>query len=211
MLDALHIDVDPIHDSEAIALERLRRGEIAAMVVVGGQPVPLLRNLDASTGLHFLPVPLTTELVDSYVPTRLDPRSYVGLVPPGKSVNTVAVGALLLTLSTSADSARAKRVNHFVDQLFERFDQLRQPGHHPKWQEVNLTAHVAGLMRYPEAQRLAARLDQNMPDQAPQTSLRPSFDAYLQQLGQTRGSLSGERREALFRDFLRWRDHQRGP
>jgi len=115
------------------------------------------------------------------------------------------VGSVLVTLASPSDTARAKRVNRFVDTLFERFDQFRQPGFHPKWQEVNLSAQVQGWTRYPEVVNL---LKKDLPTDA---DLRTSFDSYLSQSGQSASGMNNERREALFRDFLRWRDQHSGP
>lgn len=228
ILDTLHIAANLDHGSQSVALDRLRRGELAAVFVVDGQPVPQLRDIDLGPGTHFLPVPLTTQFLDTYVPTKLDPLNYPKLIPAGKPIDTVAVGTLLLTVSKFPDAARAKQVNRFVDLFFDRFDQLRQPGHHPKWQEVNLNAQVAGFTRLPEAQSLAAKLEQAKPDLAtPERTnpgqlglgqaknsppgLRSEFDAYLQQLGQASTTMSDGQKDALFQDFLRWRDRQRGP
>ena len=205
LLDTFHIMANITHDTQWVALERLRHGEIAAMFVIGGRPVPVLQAIEPGTGLHFIPIPLTAPLVDLYVPTSLDHQSYPSLVPAGPPVDTVAVGSVLITLGTPADTARARRVNRFVDMLFERFDQFRHPGFHPKWQEVNLSAQIPGWTRYPEAQTLLRK------DQIGDTTLRTSFDAYLNQSGQTVTGLNNERREALFRDFLRWRDQRTGP
>jgi TRAP transporter TAXI family solute receptor len=205
LLDTFHIVPNVTHDSQSAALERLRRGEIAAMFVVGGKPVPMLREIEPGTGLHFVPIPLTAQLVDLYVPTSLDQRSYPNLLPAGPSIDTIAVGSVLITLSTSSDTARAKRVNRFVDTFFERFDQFRHPGFHPKWQEVNLSAQLPGWTRYPAVLALLKK------DQTGDTTLRTSFDAFLNQSGQTITGMSNERREALFRDFLRWRDQRGSP
>ena len=158
-----------------------------------------------SVGLHFLPVPLTTQVIDTYLPTSLDRQHYPNLVPAGPPVDTVAVGSILITLSTAADTQRAKRVNRFVDTLFERFDQFRKPGFHPKWREVNLAAQVPGWARYPEVLALLRNNQQG------DTGLRTSFDSYLNQSGQSTAGMNNERREALFRDFLRWRDQHSGP
>ncbi len=203
LLDICHITPAIVHDPQQLALERLRRGELAAIFVVGGKPTPLLQGIEAGTGLHFLSIPLTARLVDAYLPTELDHQRYPNLVPVGPPIETVAVSSILVTLSSPADTARAKRVNRFVDALFERFDQFHQPGFHPKWQEVNLAAQVPGLTRYPEAQVMIRG-----PGDA---NLRTSFDAYLNQSGQTTSGMNNERREALFRDFLRWRDQHSTP
>ncbi|HEY0182941.1 MAG TPA: TAXI family TRAP transporter solute-binding subunit [Rhodopila sp.] len=205
VLDLAHVKPNILNDRPSVALERLRRGEIAAMFVIGGKPVPMLQAIEPGTGLHFLPIPLNAALVDSYLPTNLDHQQYPTLVPAGQPVDTLAVGAVLITLSTPPDTARAKRVNRFVDTLFERFDQFRQPGFHPKWQEVNLSAQLQGWTRYPEVLNLLKK------DQADDANLRTSFDAYVNRSGQSPATMSNERREALFRDFLRWRDQHSGP
>ena len=205
LLDIAHITPNVTHDNQFAALERLRRGEIAAMFVIGGKPIPLLQAIEPGTGLHFLPVPLTTQVIDTYLPTSLDRQHYPNLVPAGPPVDTVAVGSILITLSTAADTQRAKRVNRFVDTLFERFDQFRKPGFHPKWREVNLAAQVPGWARYPEVLALLRNNQQG------DTGLRTSFDSYLNQSGQSTAGMNNERREALFRDFLRWRDQHSGP
>jgi TRAP transporter TAXI family solute receptor len=206
LLDALHLTPELAHDGLTRALVRLRAGEVAAVFVIGGKPVPILQQIEPGSGLHFLPVPLNAQLVDTYLPTSLDHQRYPALVPAGPPVDTVAVGAVLVTLATPSDSARAKRVNRFIDTLFDRFDQLRAPGFHPKWQEVNLSAQIAGWTRYPEAATLIRKQEQ-----ANEAGLRTAFEAYLSQSGQQTSGLTNERREALFRDFLHWRDRHSGP
>lgn len=203
LLDMCHITPNVIHENQSAALDHLRHGDIAAMVVIGGKPVPMLQGIEPGTLLHFLPIPLTAQLVDSYLPTSLDRQSYPNLVPAGPAIDTVAISSILVTLSSASDTQRAKRVNRFVDSLFERFDQFRRPGFHPKWREVNLAAQVQGWPRYPEAFNLL----RGPSDPA----LRNSFDSYLNQSGQTTAGMGNERREALFRDFLRWRDQHSGP
>lgn len=203
LLDMCHVTPNVIRESQSASLDHLRHGEIAAMFVVGGQPVPMLQGIEAGSFLHFLSIPLNAQLVDSYLPTSLDHQYYPNLVPVGPPVDTVAVGSVLVTLSTPSDTARAKRVNRFVDALFDRFDQFRRPGFHPKWREVNLSAQVQGWVRYPEALGLL----RNTGD----STLRTSFDSYLNQSGQTTAGMDNERREALFRDFLHWRDQHSGP
>jgi TRAP transporter TAXI family solute receptor len=206
LFSALQIQPALQNNTDTRALDRLRRGEIAAMVVIGGTPVPLLQTVPPGTGLHFLAVPLSAPLVDLFLPTKLAYQQYPSLVGMDQAIDTVAVGAVLVTLSTPPDSLRAKRVNRFVDALFDRFDKFSEPGFHPKWSEVNLFAQFPGWTRYPEAQALL-----NKQDQSREANLRSAFDAYLSQTGQTITDLDNERQQALFRDFLRWRERHAGP
>jgi TRAP transporter TAXI family solute receptor len=206
LFKALHIDVLFLHSTDMRALDRLRRNEIAAMVVIGGKPVPLLQTVPPGTGLHFLPITLNAELVDSFLPTSLESQQYPSLVTTDHPVDTVAVGAVLITLATSGDSLRAKRVNRFVDLLFDRFGQFSEPGFHPKWSEVSLFAQVPGWTRYPEAQARVSKQDQSL-----EASLRHAFDTYLSQTGQSIDGLDTAGQQALFQDFLRWRGKHAGP
>jgi TRAP transporter TAXI family solute receptor len=206
LFKALHIDVLFLHSTDMRALDRLRRNEIAAMVVIGGKPVPLLQTVPPGTGLHFLPITLNAELVDSFLPTSLESQQYPSLVTTDHPVDTVAVGAVLITLATSGDSLRAKRVNRFVDLLFDRFGQFSEPGFHPKWSEVSLFAQVPGWTRYPQAQARVSKQDQSL-----EASLRHAFDTYLSQTGQSIDGLDTAGQQALFQDFLRWRGKHAGP
>lgn len=192
------------HAEDFAALDGLHGGSIAAMVVVGGKPVPLLQMIGPGSGLHFLTVPLTPSIVDAYLPSSLDPSQYPALMQAGPPVETVAVGAVLATLSASPDTQRAKRVNRFVNTLFTRIDRTRQPGFHPKWQEVNLTAQFPGWTRYPEADAFFHK------DHRAQAPSKKAFDTYLNKTGQVHAPMDKQKREALFQQFLRWREQQRG-
>jgi TRAP-type uncharacterized transport system substrate-binding protein len=206
LLDALHIKATAQYNIPTVALDRLRHGESAAMILVGGMPIPLLQTVPPGTGLHLLAIPLTAQLVQNYLPSRLGPQQYPSLVGTNESVDTVAIGAVMITLMAPPDSLRAKRVNRFVDTLFQRFDQFGQPGFHPKWSEVNLSAQLPGWTRYPEAQ---AQL--RTQGQARDNKLRASFDTYLRQTGQPESGMDADRRQALFQDFLRWKDKRTEP
>jgi uncharacterized protein len=50
----LGINADVTNFSQSVALEKLRRGEIAAMVYVAGKPSRLFREIRPDEGLHFL-------------------------------------------------------------------------------------------------------------------------------------------------------------
>ena len=58
LFDLLGIQVEPTGFGQALALEKLRRGEIAAMAVVVGKPAPLFAAVRPQDHLHFLAVPL---------------------------------------------------------------------------------------------------------------------------------------------------------
>ena len=95
------IGIEPRHAPQDTALEQLRRGEIAALVYVAGKPARLFSNVPAETRLHFLPVPATPALLETYLPSTLAPTDYPTLVP-GEPVETIAVGAVMAVLCLGA-------------------------------------------------------------------------------------------------------------
>src|SRR5216683_1312023 len=95
LFDFLKIPVTVTNDSQEVALDKLRRGEIAALAFVAGKPAPLFMGLKGDDGLHLLAVPFNQAAGSAYAPTRLTAADYPGLVPQGRAVDTVAVGSVL--------------------------------------------------------------------------------------------------------------------
>src|SRR5207248_4142266 len=71
LFELLNIPAAVTNDDQEVALDKLRRGEIAAVAFVAGKPAPIFRNLSAADGFHFLAIPLNPAVTASYVPTRL--------------------------------------------------------------------------------------------------------------------------------------------
>ncbi|NGM20792.1 TAXI family TRAP transporter solute-binding subunit [Roseomonas stagni] len=132
------------------ALERLRRGEIAALVYVAGKPARLFAGVRPEEGLRLLPLPAEPALLDTYLPARFERADYPALVPEG-GIETMAVGAVLAVYGWAPGTERHRKVSRFVDALTERFDAFLRPPRHPKWREVNLAAEVPGWTRFTPA------------------------------------------------------------
>jgi len=203
LFDRLGVAARLEHAEQPIALDLLKRGDIAAMVFVVGKPATLFATLSAQDGLHFLPIPLAAELVETYLPARLDARDYRGLIRPDTSIDTVAVSAVMATVTSFPGSDRFRRTARFVEALFTRFEEFRRPGRHPKWQEVNLTAQVPGWTRFPEAQTQLNRQLQNA-----EISLRAAFNVFLQQSGRVPGDMDPVVKEELFKEFVQWQSQK---
>jgi len=144
----------------------LRKGEIAGVAFVAGKPAPLFQGLDGKDGLHLLSIPLNPAITAAFIPTRLTAQDYPGLVPPGQPVDTVAVGTVLVAANFPVLSERYRNLANFVDAFFTRFSSLTEPGHHPKWREVNLAAELPGWVRFAPAEQW---LQRNAPVAAPDT------------------------------------------
>jgi TRAP transporter TAXI family solute receptor len=148
LFDGLGINIRPGHDTQDVALEKLRRGEIAALVYVAGKPARLFAGLPQDSGLRFLSVPMTDALLETYLPSRLASTDYPTLIPRDTVVETIAVGAVMAVYAWPANTERHRKVARFVNALFEKFPRFQQPPRHPKWREVNLSAQVPGWTRF---------------------------------------------------------------
>src|SRR5882724_11035880 len=81
LFDLLKLPVALTNDPPEVALEKLRNGEIAALAFVAGKPAPFFRELKGDDGLHLLAVPFKPSMAAGYLPARLTPADYPGLVP----------------------------------------------------------------------------------------------------------------------------------
>jgi TRAP-type uncharacterized transport system substrate-binding protein len=157
LFNALKLTIGMTNDAPEVALKQLRHGDIAALAFVSGKPVPLFQGLSRDAGLHFLAFPFNPAVAAAYVPTRLTAADYPGLIPQDQPVDTVAVGAVLVVANLQTAPDRDRNVANFVDAFFTGFHSLLEPGHHPKWQEVNLAAELTGWRRYPPAEQWLQR------------------------------------------------------
>jgi TRAP transporter TAXI family solute receptor len=202
LLDALGIKPTIGHDKQINAIQKLKNGEIAGIIHVGGAPIPLLADIQAGSGLHFLPVPLNPTLAQSYLPDRFTHDMYPALVPTGETVATIAVGDVLAAFAWTPHTERANNVNHFVETFFSKFDQFQQPPRHPKWREVNLAAEVPGWTRLQSAQDW---LDRQNSARTASPATQARFNAFLAQTNPgINSALSDADREKLFQQFVAW-------
>ncbi len=141
----LGIEVQPVYAATVDATEKLRRGDIAAMVRITGKPARFTTPLPEGTRL--LSVPLTDALLETYVPANFTAADYPALVPPGEVVETVAVGAVLAAYNHQ-NPDRRDRLVRFTRALALKFDAFLRPPRHPKWRDVNLAATVPGWTRF---------------------------------------------------------------
>jgi TRAP-type uncharacterized transport system substrate-binding protein len=208
LFDLLKIEIAATYDDQEVALGKLRKGEIAALAFVAGKPAPLFRSITTEEGLHFLAVPLNPAVTAAYVPTRLSAQDYPALVPTDRPVDTVAVGTVLAAANLQYGSERYRNLVNFVDAFFTGFQLLLEPGHHPKWQEVNIVAELPGWRRFPPAEQW---LQRNAPVAATPSlqDLKAIFSRFIDERQQATGGppLTQQEKDQLFGQFEQW---QRG-
>jgi TRAP-type uncharacterized transport system substrate-binding protein len=148
----LGLDVEQTFIPHQVALELMRKGEMAAVVFITSKPVDAFVRGHWDPGFKFLPVSYDGKLEDYYLPATLEATDYPGLIKQGEPVATISVPTALVAFNWTPNSNRYERVARFVDHLFSRIDRLQAPGFDPKWKSINLAATVPGLARFPAAQ-----------------------------------------------------------
>jgi TRAP-type uncharacterized transport system substrate-binding protein len=148
----LGIAVDKLFIPHPLALEQLRRGDIAGVVFVTSKPIDAFVKGKWEEGFKFLPVAFGPRFEDHYQRSYLEPTDYPNLVAKGERIETIAVPTILASFNWRPDTPRYRKVVRFVDELFSRVDKLRVPGFDPKWKDVNLSTSVPGLARFQGAQ-----------------------------------------------------------
>jgi TRAP-type uncharacterized transport system substrate-binding protein len=206
----LNIPIVTTNDDPGVALEKLRRGEIAAIAFVAGKPAPIFRGLIGENNLHFLPIPLNPAVTAAYAPARLTANEYPALIQYNQPVDTVAVATVLMVANLQPDSDRYRNVVNFVDAFFTRFQSLLTPGHQAKWSEVNIAAELPGWRRFGPA---ADWLQRNAPTTAgapTEQDLKAIFARFIDERQQAAGGvpLTPQQKDDLFGQFQRWEKGQ---
>ncbi|HEY3681337.1 MAG TPA: TAXI family TRAP transporter solute-binding subunit [Bradyrhizobium sp.] len=207
------------------ALQKLRTGELSAMIILTGAPQVTFSKVKKEDNLHFLPLDQQSlpkhdlhELAANYLPAQLTHELYPNLVPEGTTVPTVANRALLVAYTWPENSPRYKRIAKFIDAFFSKINQFDSPSRHPKWREVNLSAEMPGWIRYKAAAEwlaahrnsaVSANSDKSLDHSSPE--LKQAFENFVQKYGSSAGQkpLSPQEREALFAKFVKFMSESR--
>src|SRR4029453_12678036 len=200
----LGVQVEQVLYDNPTALQKLKTGELSALVRVIGKPIDFFAKIPANSGLHFVPIPFSKTFADYYTVGELTNKEYPTLVPEGQSVDTIAVPAVLAVFNWWKGNDRYRRVERFVEGLFTKWDKFLEPPRHPKWRDVNLAATVPGWTRWSVADETLKRV---RPKGAMDAQVANSdFSAFLKDKSSAAANLTPEQRDALLREFLRWRE-----
>ena len=196
VFDRLGIKAERLFLNNSIAIEKMRSGEIAAVVHVVGKPNDLFVKMKPEAGFHFLPLEFNAKFEDYYVPAELTSTEYPGLIPPGQSVETISVPALLAVYNWNKDTHadRYRRCVRFVEYLFARFDKLRAAPYQPGWKQINLAGTVPGWTRFPPAQEQLDKIAKSAGVDATPANAQVGGVA----------PRSAAEQERLFQQFLEW-------
>ena len=191
-----------VYIEQRIAMERLKAGQIDAVIVVGGKPYKSVSTFNNDGRFHLVNVSYDKPLQNDYLPATLTSKDYPNLIPEGERVDTIAVPAVLAAYNWAPGTDRYRKLTQFVDAFFTKFPTLQNPPFHPKWKETSLSAPLAGWNRLPFAQ-------QWLDSHNIQPVARGRFDEFLKQNpAAAKGAQTEADRDALFKQFQAWQADQ---
>ena len=202
----LGVQVEQVLLDNATALEKLKSGELAALVRVIGKPLNFFAQIPANSGLHLVPIPFSKTFADHYTLGEFTSEEYPTLVPQAEKTDTIAVPAVLAVFNWPKNTDRYRRVQRFTEALFTKWDKFSEPHRHPKWRDVNLAASVPGWTRWSVADQMLKSLRPKDANARVASSDFSDFSAFLKNKGFAVRYLTQEQREALFHEFLLWRE-----
>jgi len=125
LLTAYDLRVEKFFDAPNDALQKLERGELDALIFVGGAPVPAFEKLDPS--FRFVRLPSNPILEQLYQRKKIDK----GVYPWAGEVETFAVPSAIMTRDRR-DSEYVTLIERLLLTILSNKEKLDAIGH-PKW------------------------------------------------------------------------------
>ena len=189
-----------VYIEQRIAMEKLKAGEIDAVIAVGGKPYKSVSQFKDDR-FHLVPVDYAKPLQGDYLPATLSAKDYPNLISDQQQVDTIAVPAVLAAYNWAPNTERYRKLALFVDNFFTNFPKFQNPPFHPKWKEVSLSAPLPDWQRFPAARQWLER-------HKIEPVARSRFDEFLKQKTASGKLPSDAEREALFKQFQAWETEQ---
>ena len=196
VFERLGIKANFVYIEQRIAMEKLKKGDLDAVIVVGGKPYVSVTTFNNDGRFHLAAVDYSKPLQSDYLPATLTSKDYPNLIAEGETVDTIAVPSVLAVYNWPPNTERSRKLALFVDAFFTKFAALQNPPFHPKWKEVSLSAPLAGWNRLPLAQQW---LDKHGVE-----PIKRRFEAFQQENPAAANIQSEADKEALFRQFQAW-------
>jgi TRAP-type uncharacterized transport system substrate-binding protein len=195
VFERLGLKPNVVYIEQRIALEKMRNGEIDAVIVTGGKPYKSVSTFKDDR-FHLVTVDYAKPLQVDYLPATLSAKDYPNLIADGEKVDTIAVPAVLAAYNWAPNTDRYRKLALFVDAFFTKFPAFQNPPFHPKWKEVSLSASLADWSRFPAARQW---LDQH----GIQPVARDRFEEFINSPAAAKVQPDADK-ETLFKQFQAW-------
>jgi TRAP transporter TAXI family solute receptor len=201
VFERLGLKPNVVYIEQRIAMEKLKKGEIDAVIVVGGKPYKSVSSFKDDR-FHLVTVDYDKPLQGDYLPATLTAADYPNLISNDEQkVDTIAVPAVLAAYNWAPNTDRYRKVALFVDNFFTKFPAFQNPPFHPKWKEVSLSAQLPDWQRFPAAK-------QWLDSHGIEPVARVRFEEFLK-TNTAAGKLPANAdKEALFKQFQAWEAEQ---
>ncbi|MFK7993626.1 MAG: TAXI family TRAP transporter solute-binding subunit [Granulosicoccus sp.] len=167
MFETLGIEPDYVEVNNTTAIEKMKSGELAAMVYLLRAPDAIqtgadlkaaeaIKNLDLGDDLHFVEIPETASLSEIYTPVTLGSSDLPGVIDSGVSITSYSVDAILAVYRWTPPSFRFDQTERFVNALVDGLDGLSSDVYQPAWKRVDLEYATPNITSTP---LVAAALD----------------------------------------------------
>ena len=113
-----------VYIEQRIAMEKLKAGELDAVIVVGGKPYKSVSSFQNDGRFHLVKVDYEKPLQSDYLPATLTAKDYPNLIAEGEKVDTIAVPAVLAAYNWAPGSDRYRKLSQFVDAFFAKFPKI---------------------------------------------------------------------------------------
>jgi uncharacterized protein len=127
LLAGFGVKIDAVFDAPDEAVRKLNKGDIDALIFIGGAPVPAFQNLDKS--FHFVSFPSDSGLEQIYPKKKIERSVY----PWADEFETHAVPSVIMTRNRG-ESDYVLSVQKLVLSILINKDYLDSTGH-PKWKD----------------------------------------------------------------------------
>jgi TRAP transporter TAXI family solute receptor len=215
LFQRLGINVQEVLIDQSTALQKLQNGEVDAIARVVLKPIDYFSKLPANSGFHLLEIPYTKmadKFEDFYTLGEFTKNEYPNLLEGKDHIDTIAVPAVLAVFNWPAKTERYRKVERLVQYLFNRWDTFQHPPYHPKWRDINLAATVPGWTRFGVAEDLLKKMQIQQQQAGVQTQpgiqTQPGVQTNL--AAQPGVPNNQTDKDALYREFLRWRSQSAG-
>lgn len=199
VFERLGIKPNFVYVEQRIAMEKLKAGEIDAVIAVQGKPSKSVSQFKDDR-FHLVSVDYAKPLQGDYLPASLSAKDYPNLISDQERVDTIAVPAVLAAYNWAPNTERYRKLALFVDNFFTKFPTFQNPPFHPKWKEVSLSAPLSGWQRLPAAK-------QWLDGHGIEPVARVKFDAFPKQNPAAKPPADADK-QVLFRQFQAWEAEQ---
>ena len=155
LLAGFDLKIDAVFDAPEDAVKKLDKGDIDALIFVGGAPVPAFQNLDES--FHFVTLPPDSALEQIYPKKKIEKSVYSW----ADASETHAVPSVIMTRNR-AENDYASALQKLVLSILVNKEYLDTTGH-PKWKDsfVRSIMGNAGYQPTNEVIQIYNALDKN--------------------------------------------------